>query len=548
METGNNLYLNYPQAISELTRFKHSRFILGRGLGKTTGIVAPRLINLQQMMPRTTVGLIARSYVQILTRILPAVVKGWNERGFIEGRHWFIGEYAPKSYGWDMPFKPAMRKQYIIHTCFGGCIALISQDRPGSANGLDLSALVGDEAKFLHKGRMDEEVIPAMRGERHLYGHLPEYRSTLFTTDMPTSYDQEWLINGPDNMDLALSVARAQAYVNMQLAKCANRTDDSVKHVLHDMRSNQIMIDEIRKRTTMTMFASSLQNINVLGPDYFEDLLDILDIDDFRVSVLNQKVRRSKQMFYSDLSENIHGYFPQVSSFLSQHEFDFRQTEHRDFRMDEEFDSPHGIIHIGYDSGARFNCMVVANYNRDSRSLSVINAIGVRHPMKIRDCVMQFKRYYQYHSRKECYVYYDQTQVGENSLNETTIAETVIKALEDGEHGAWRVHRGYVRQSPTHETRHQLWSNVLQGKDEDISMFKYNVLNAANWYDSAVAASVIKEVGRLKKDKSSERKNHKGGYDVPPEKATHFSEAADILLYGIKLFKPQNTISFEPSL
>jgi hypothetical protein len=308
------------------------------------------------------------------------------------------------------------------------------------------------------------------------------------------------------------------------------------------------MIDQIRNRTTMTMFASSLQNINVLGPDYFEDLLGILDVDDFRISVLNQRVRRSKQMFYSDLSENLHGYYPQVSSFLSKNEFDFQKLDQRDCRMDEEFDFEHGILHLGYDSGARFNCMVVANYNRDSRSLSIINAIGVRHPMKIRDCVMEFKRYYQYHGRKECFVYYDQTQIGQNSLNESTVSETVISGLEDSQFGSWIVHRGYVRQSPTHEIRHQLWSNVLTGKDEDVLWFKYNVLNASNWYDSCIAASVVKEAGKLKKDKSSERKNHKGGYDVPPEKATHFSEAADILLYGIKLFKPKNSLIIDPSL
>lgn len=553
-ETSNKLYLNRPQALAELLLCKNEKYILGRGLGKTTGIVAPRLIHLSRAMPRTAIGLVGASYVQLMTRILPGVIKGWMDRGFIEGRDFFVGSYANKEFGWDRPFKPPINTQYIIHTCFGGCIVLISQDRPGSANGLDLSALVGDEAKFLNKKRIDEEIIPAMRGEAHLYGHLAAYRSTLFTSDMPNTYAGEWLLGEPTPADIINEICYAQLKLNEWKANWNTYTPDYQEKLKTESTKIEGMLNALRKRQPINLRASSLQNINVLGAEYFEDLLEVMDTNEFVQSVLTIRKLRSDKCFYADLSESKHGYHPQPSSFMETLGYDWRKLEVREFRMDEEFDYEHAPLHISIDSGGSFNCIVVGLW--DGRELKYINNIWKAYPAKIKDVVLEFKQYYKHHRRKELFFYYDQTSTGTRTESELTVAQIVMQTLKSSEHGSWNVNDVYLRATPTYQARYEMWAQVLRGVHPIVRSFGYNMLNTREWSESCFGAEVDDQQnnGRSKliKVKSSEKRNQRtGDWNIPQQRATHLSEAGDLLLHGIVRFpdaKPSASTPFASTL
>ena len=118
MEAGNNTelltYLNPSQWLSYAVKAKKEIHILGRGTGKTQGIQAPNLKAKLELMPRATCALLGASYMQLFTRILPGVIEGFRSLGWIEGRDYWVGQFAPKSFKIDRPFKAPIKTDYII--------------------------------------------------------------------------------------------------------------------------------------------------------------------------------------------------------------------------------------------------------------------------------------------------------------------------------------------------------------------------------------------------------------------------------------------------
>lgn len=537
MDASNKVYVNPVQAMSQLVKANHEHTIAGRGTGKTEGIISPRSIEFASEMPRTWIGLVGASYVQLMTRILPGVCKGWTDRGFIEGRHYFIGRYAPAAYNWERPFKSTKgNNDYVIHTCFGSGILLISQDRPGGSNGQDLSAILCDEAKFINKLQLDDETIPAMRGMAHLYGKKYCYRAQVFTSDLPNDASGDWLTEPGHDLAKAHEIAQVQNEWNKSLLRVqnGNHTDASYAAEMSKLKRILDFLNEDRKHLYFLQMSSSLANIDILGEDYFADLLKTMNEDQFRQSVLNIRRVRDGRSFYHDMSESIHGYQPTTSGFFMNVGFDMAQLGTREFRMDGEYDLPHTPLFIACDSGGSFNSMTIATFI--GGQLKLINNIYKHHPGKIKDVVLEFKRYYLHHSNKVVNYFFDHTQIATRAESEYTVHQIVVNTLRSDEHGSWHVNAYYYGQTPDYKFRFEFWSSVLRGMDDTIRSFRFNVLNAKETYESCVAAPVKDVQGKIEKDKSSEKKDRKGNFKVSQERATHLSEALDMLACGIKKY------------
>src|SRR4051794_18065100 len=90
------LWLNTPQRRAWLIRAKEEYGVWGRGTGKTEGPIALRSIHNANIMPRGAHGLVGATYMQILTRTLPALEKGWQRYGYKPEVHYWIGKFPPK--------------------------------------------------------------------------------------------------------------------------------------------------------------------------------------------------------------------------------------------------------------------------------------------------------------------------------------------------------------------------------------------------------------------------------------------------------------------
>ena len=110
-----DLYLNPVQARSFIIQAKHEITIAGSGTGKSEGIIAPRIIQWAKDMPRGLIVGEAATYQQHLTRTLPAIFAGMEKWGWVMGRDFFYGRYAPDKWKWDRPLITPVRPEYFIH-------------------------------------------------------------------------------------------------------------------------------------------------------------------------------------------------------------------------------------------------------------------------------------------------------------------------------------------------------------------------------------------------------------------------------------------------
>ena len=149
----------------------------------------------------------------------------------------------------------------------------------------------------------------------------------------------------------------------------------------------------------------------------------------------------------------------------------------------------------------------------------------VLHPMLLRDCAAKWNNYYRFHPVKEVVYWHDNTAISTNAASDLSFADMWRDELTKL---GWSVTMRYIGQAPSHPARHQLWGMMLQGLDKRLPVFKYNLTNNKDWVISAQQAGVIQGPKGLKKDKRSEQP--KSG--IPPEHATHYSEAVDILVWG----------------
>src|SRR5690606_748277 len=75
------MWFNKPQQMSMLTLGKEQDGVWGRGTGKAQGPIAYRTSHAANMMPRGATGIIGATYMQLLDRTLPPLMKAWEKFG-----------------------------------------------------------------------------------------------------------------------------------------------------------------------------------------------------------------------------------------------------------------------------------------------------------------------------------------------------------------------------------------------------------------------------------------------------------------------------------
>src|SRR5690606_36078192 len=96
---------------------------------------------------------------------------------------------------------PALTPEHAIYWCNGHVFHLISQDRPGLANGKNLDAIIADEARFMNHQRYMDDISPTNRGNREYFGDLAEHHMVTMFTDMPTDPKGRWILEKEEQMN-----------------------------------------------------------------------------------------------------------------------------------------------------------------------------------------------------------------------------------------------------------------------------------------------------------------------------------------------------------
>lgn len=552
----NKIYLNPIQLRGYLIDAFEEYNIWPRGSGKSSGRIAPRTQSLVFQMPRGHFVYVARTFQQLLTRTLPGVIQGLERMGYIQDRDYFIGSFAPKKWKWDKPFAPPVKAEYFMHWRNGSGISFISQDRAGMAAGLSIDAIIGDEAKHLKRDLLEEELMPANRGNRGYWdGSFKDKRinsslhhSLMLCTDMPTSSDARWILE----KDVLHDETKAQEILAIQyeiikkqglIRKTSSKS--SATRYMAEISALTKMAQRIRKgdpemyaRTGQDVYKPSIvysepdiwNNIHVLGLEYIDEQKRRLPEHIFQASIMNRRRVQITNGFYPDLSETRHSYDLFNSSFFELNGYDATRYQELDSRQDADVDT-YQALDLSADYGGNFNCIVVGQHHGTEYRL--VNSMHVKVPEKIKDLVVQFKKYYRHHKRKEINFYYDHTAKRTDAIVEVNYIEEYVKELSKAdEYGAWNVNAIDCGRTPPPRMRYEFWRKLLTDDNAEWPKFRYNRHHCEYWAISCMTAPMKIGSTGYEKDKKSERKNNRTDqFDTPQEQATHYSDAGDTLLF-----------------
>jgi len=548
------LHFNIPQLTHHLVSASKSYNVWARGTGKTTGVLAPWYIENARQMPRGQHGIVGSTFQQLLVRTLPPIIQMWNRMGYHEGQHFVFGrepsEKFKRMWKWEAPRTKPLDSKYAIYWFNGACNVLISQDRAGSSNGLSLASLGGDEAKLLNKERLDDETIPALRGDRNYFGHLPSYRSECYTTDMPTNPASKWILDMAEQMDeqqIEL-ILQLQLQQNLHRKNLLKMKGAAHKNTLVKINKLQTELNKLRlprkvgneyKYSIFYSEASALENLDVLGPEYLSDMRRILSSVKYRTSILNEKLLGVEEGFYGNLDTSHHGQdwfnYQYLDSFIG----DLRNEKLRsqDSRHDNGFIGAKPLD-IAFDYGDKINCMVVGQEVGDEYRF--LKSLFVLHPQLIDAVVDKFCDYYKYYPTKAVYYYYDHTALPSSGVTDFNYYMRVLSTFRKR---GWQVIERYIGQAPRHETKYEFINLFMRETEPRLPKFRYSKSNCAAWEMSALGAPLKASDRGFRKDKSSERDPK-----VKPEESTHLSDAGDTLIFGKYHEKLNESSPFIPML
>lgn len=521
------LHYNKPQLLVHLVMAQVIVCVWGRRTGKTEGPMADFTLRNVHAMPRSNGFLVGTTYEQLLTRTLPPLVAAWAKQGYHQDVHYWIRRFPPAQLRVPKAYRTPLKADHYIQWYNGSGIYLVSQDRPGTINGVATQWGAGDEAKFLNVNKLREETLLTLSGNAEHFGTLSCYLSLMFCSDMPTTSRGTWLLDYEALMDkdAVQLVLQVQQLRHALLAELEDATLSQKKRANREARVAELneYLNELRKDLVYYSEATTLDNIHALGLAPIKQFKRTLNEVVFNSSVLNHKVLKVENGFYSLLSEDSHAYDATNYDYLDRLHIDYANPAEADSRWDADvnplepldvaldYNNDINSLVVGQEQGRRYNCV---------NSLFVLGSDG----LLLRDVVKKFCAYYKPHQNKVVNYFYDHTAVARSASSNLSFADEVIDEFRAQ---GWLVVERYIGQSSSHHSRYLFWGMLFNG-DARLPRWGYNRTRFAQAAVSMQQAPVKKLGEFFKKDKGSERRNS----GVKPEEATHLSEAADTLVWG----------------
>lgn len=468
--------LNIPQMLISLSVQKNIYLEGGRGLGKSY-IVSTRIKDIVEQMPRSKCAIVGRTYEQLLTRTLPSTLKGLKQLGFIQNLHYFVGTAPPKKWKFGTPYEAPLSHDYCITFFNGTTFQLVSLDKTESGRGFNFDAVIGDEAALLDYEKLSNNVLLSMRGNLEYFGNLWIHNATLFVSTTPVTKKGAWFTKREE---------LARQYP-----------------------------DEY-----MYLVAKSQYNLENLGFDYFKRLRRELLPAVYAAEVECIRNGTADKPFYPTFDAKHHSYIATNDRYLFSIVHDQDKLNEKTSLLDDDVNRG-APIDIALDYNAAI-CWLIAGQDND-QVYKLINAMYVTSPKTVIDLVQEFCDYYKYHPCKVANYYYDHTAVGKDALRTKSYSEAVRDKLEEN---GWQVNMIYCGQAPSHNAKKLFFERLYKETSTELPKVRMNQERCQSLILSIEGAGTKDTPDGIKKDKDSEKNPN-----IPPEEATHGSDAHDTLLF-----------------
>lgn len=336
--------------------------------------------------------------------------------------------------------------------------------------------------------------------------------------------------------------------------------DFEMQMFLHSKKFQDGYLRELRRSAFVVRRASTLENVDVLGEEYIRQMKRDLPPYTFMVSILNVKIKKSNDGFYSNLDiDHVHGYINDsgidpltMANWSTQkatgiidgkkitsesYQPDLKElSERNDCRMDADCvnDLP---LYLAFDYNANINTLVVGQvYQRDGvEAVNVIKSFYVKNERKLRELVDDFSRYYapKRAVNRDVVYFYDATakQGASYALTDERFYQAVIKELE---RNGWNVTAIDMGVPEKHEVKHRIINNGLAGIE--YPAIRINQLNNPDLIIAMQLCEVSIGYQGFRKDKSQEKKPETEE-NLPLQQRTDFTDAFDSLYLGCKFWR-----------
>lgn len=520
----NKVHLNVPQLLYGLLLPHTAACVWGRGTGKTEGPAAMFIKENVLEMPRANGMIIGPTYTHLLTNTLPPLFYSLEQKyGFKENIHYWVRRFPDEKLKIPKAHRYPRIPEHYIQWFNGSGTFLVSQDRPGTINGVSAQYDLTDEAKLMDYAQLTNDSGKALRGLEKIYGVSSRYLSKLYLTDRPEKKESEWIY------DIAKRQNKSQLekifWLAIKLIEYQEKFRDcefstvQIK-LMQEINRHKRLLNEMRKGSVYYSEASTIDNIDALGLNGILNLIKTSkDIFEVNTAILNKRILSVKNGYYGQLAEAKHSYVANNYSHVDSISYNSKAIT-KDCRWDNDviLNRP---LRIALDYNNAINTIATAQPYDTVNEFRLLNVMYVLHPLLLDDAVDKWCTYYQYHQTHEVIYYYDNTAIGKRSDTDVTFADKVIRRLE---HNKWTVYKRYVGQASEHHIRYELLNTLFKGGSNSLPVFKYNNDNCSEWAAVAMRTGIV-QGAKIKKDKSSEK-----NAAIPANEATHLTEAVDTLI------------------
>lgn len=555
------LYLNPAQLLAYNFGARDTKVRAGRGLGKSTGFLSPRLRNCWYYIPQSVGIFLGNSIKQLYIRTFPQVISGLEKCGWYEGVHFFRG-HAPqkliKSGAFQEPANPPRVWENAVHVYNGAVTYLVSMAVKASSNGYNASYLLGDETRYLPWHKVQEEVLPTLRGDTLDYpgrrrNENPYYLSQMWVSDAAITMAQSEWEKAEDDQTLE---------INEQIAEMMAELN-----VCPELGQAKAFIDKLnRLRCQSRVFYnfSSLENVDILGEKYFADRKREMPELMFNIQILGHKKGVAKDGYYASFNHETHTYMPSdvaatdviYSNFSKKfvgidasggysRRFEYEApdlgatSKIRDCSLDMDV-LPSEPLRIAFDLNANINTVVTGQtYKRDGiDSLNILSSMFTKNERKLRALCGDWARYYEPQRLRNPNVilYYDSTakQGGAYALEEAEDTRFYNVVKKELERRKWVVTLVPMGSPMSHPQKYQFVNDVLSGAQRPFLR-----LNRENneYLIVAIENCRVKMSSRGPiKDKGQEKLKSEDGIGGKLETRTDITDALDTLIIGVRYF------------
>lgn len=501
-------FSSWVKMLIDIVAPKNLFFVGGRGTAKTTDIIAERSMVISKAMPGAYFGLVVNTYENLRKNVLPALLEGWERKGWKEGYDYVVDKPPPSHF--DLPYKSPKSYKNSISTRFGNFFVFISLKEPTSAAGNSYQHIFGDEAKYLDFEKL-KKLMPALRGYPQ-FGHSIYYRGMTFATDMPKIHegDFDWILDKEKDMDvdqikLALKAGIVVNEINKELINAIRDQNSKVQKLQKQLIRWNEKKYQARQKSTLFYMVSSFANADILTPGYFEDALDALGPEEFKSAILTlTPTLKDGEKFYPSLGAHhflIDGvnrsyYEKYPSEKLKGSSLALKYIAH---------DKP---LNCGVDFGDMCSLFVgqeIGSYSYPQRFFHTLPPSGSKQLAK------KFTDFYKHHKKKVLHMYYDRSGNQYSKIKRDWASE-VKKYIEiqDGVKTGWTVILMSKKQATIlQEQEYRLMDMILSESNPKLPKVRMELYGCKEPKSSMELAKIEIKTGRngtksVHKNKTSE--------------------------------------------